>query len=213
MKKNIFAIFSILAATLVFASFAAATPITLTYNNVLNATTINATMYGNTSNYTVGQMQLTIDGQSAIKAFCVDPAYASTSPQAYDLRAIDPNSSYAKAAYLLSQSTASTAAATQIAVWKTVFGSNFTWNNPNATLLNSVNSILATLTTPPPATFKLSNYSLAVSPGNAASGLKIGYQDFLVDMPSPVVPEPSTIILFGLGLAGAFYMKRRGAKA
>ncbi len=218
MKKSISIIATLLIATLAFASISFATSITVAELGVNNGVGVNA-YFGGAINAnvdtTAGYIQISVNGSNAINGFCVDPAWASSSPQAYDLRAIDPTSNYAKAAYLFSQSNTGNAAAVQIAIWETVLGKDFSWNNPTTTLLSQVNTLTASLVNMP-STFNLSSYSLAVSPGNVPSGYGLGYQDYILNVPSPgaPVPEPSTLILCGAGLAGIIILKRRSvAKA
>ena len=208
MKRLIVA--GILVSFLALAGIASATPITLNEVGVNDSAIINATFksqMNGTYDVYAGYYQLSINDAKAVNGFCVDPAWAPTSDQKYDLRAIDPSSKYAKAAYLFSLSTSTNAAATQIAIWETVMGSDFTWNHPNTALKQTVDSLLGQLSSIP-GTFDLSRYSLAASPGNGPSYGQ-GFQDYIVNTP---VPEPSTLILLGAGLAGLVFVRRKNGK-
>jgi len=211
MKRFLLA--GIFISILAIAEMASAVPIQLNEVGVKNAAVINGTFGGQingTFNVLAGYYQLSIDGATAVNGFCVDPAWAPSTPQAYDLRAIDPDSIYAKAAYLFSESNPDNAAAVQVAIWETVIGSSFTPNNLTTVFKSSVDSLLLSLNQIP-GTFDLGRYSIAVSPGDALSGYGIGYQDYIVEKTAPV-PEPSTFLLFGVGLAGVGFLRRRMKK-
>ena len=200
----------VVLSIVVVAGIASGVPITLNEVGVHNAATVNATIgapINGAYDIYAGYYQLQINGTNTYNGFCVDPSWSPTTPQPYDLRAIDPDSNYAKAAYLFSQSSPSNAAAVQVAIWETVMGNGFKWNNPDHALASTVNKLLANQMT---SSFDLSRYSIAVSPGNAASGYGIGFQDFIVDTPAPV-PEPSTLLLLSAGF-GYFALWRRRAR-
>jgi len=173
---------AVLVSVLAAAGIASAVPITLNEVGVNNAAIVDGTFkaqINGTYNVYAGYYQLSINGASAVNGFCVDPAWAPTSPQKYDLRAIGSGTKYAEAAYLLSLSNKGNAAAVQVAIWETVMGNDFKWNNPNASLKKStVDGLLASLKLMP-GNFDLGRYSIAVSPGDAVSGYGIGYQDYI----------------------------------
>jgi len=199
-----------------------AVPITLRETGVNDVAAVNAYFPGEinqTVNAAAGYYQLSINGAVSVNGFCVDPAWAPSSASPYDLRAIDPTSSYAKAAYLFSESTDANAAAVQVAIWETVMGSNFIWNSPEPAMLNQVSALLASLTVMP-SNFQLNHYAIAVSdgtPGNLGSGYGLGDQDYLLNLPPPgivlldttPVPEPSTFIFCGIGIALLALSRRR----
>ena len=194
---------------------ASATPITLNEVGVNDAAVVDAYFGGGIKQRVsalAGYYQLSINDAKGVNGFCVDPAWAPNVDTAYDLRAIDPASKYAKAAYLFSLSKNFDASAVQIAIWTTVMGSDFIWYNTGLTvngksIKTEVNTLLADLNTIP-VNFDLTQYSFAASPGTGPSYGQ-GAQDYIVNTP---VPEPGTLFLLGAGLAGLALFRRRAKK-
>ena len=214
MKRLLFVY--VLISVLALTGLASATPITLNEVGVNNAAVVDAYFGGGIKqrvNALAGYYQLSINDAKAVNGFCVDPAWAPNVDTAYDLRAIDPTSQYAKAAYLFSLSKNFDASAVQIAIWTTVMKpTDFIWYNTGLTvngksIQSEVNTLLAD-SHAIPVSFDLGLYSLAASPGSGPS-YGLGAQDYIVNTP---VPEPGTVLLLGAGFAGLAFLRRRAKK-
>jgi hypothetical protein len=91
------------------------------------------------------------------------------------------------------------AAALQLAIWRVVHGAALTVsrNNPDE-ILGLYDRFLDSIPSAFPRDALAMNYDLAQT---------AGVQDLLVYHPTP---EPGTFLLLGLGLAGGYFLKRRG---
>ena len=136
-------------------------------------------------------------------ANCVDPIFASTSPNPYSIIAIPDQDNYLQAAYIFSQFGEplgnQDAADRQAAIWSVIGGFSF----PNGLSQNALNMIAEAVEAVNGGWNATGGLSLAVSPSEGEY-YGDGYQDFIIR-----TPEPGSILLLGLGLMGVGIMGRK----
>jgi hypothetical protein len=213
MKRIVFmmVILTVLSVT----SMAGATPVQLKEVGVVPGTPVNihAGAIGDINGAQAGnyQIQFTNSNGPTVSGFCVDPRYALSGFNSYDLLPIVAGTSYAAAAWVLDQKYQGyQATVAQIAVWELVWDwRTLNWDDGIFRLLNTTTNY-ATLETDAEGIYKaalyafdhdgisadlLSKYRVASNGGFGAGG-----QDYIVPVPVP----PSAILLCSglLGLAG-----------
>ena len=198
--------------SLVFtASMASADTVWLTETGVANAVTvsIHAGTLGNLSalagNYLLAIQNPLGSTSMQFSGFCVDPAFAPTSFQPYELVPIAEESRYEAAAWVLSQGNAFNAAAAQVAVWELTWDTPFNLHDGIFQLNGGVNeadvtAIYYAALAGMGASFDQSAFVLARNPIGDPTILGAGEQDYIIK--SPAVPIPPTALLLGSGLLG-----------
>ena len=194
---------------LIFSGSLLANPVMLYWVNVspgLNMpVTAGGTTYGSmpTGVYNVA-IDMNGDGNyQMFSAHCVDPMFASHSPNPYSIIAIPDQDNYLQAAYIFSQFGEplgnQEAADKQAAIWSVIGGFSF----PDGLSQNALNMISEAVEAVAGGWNATEGLSLAVSPAEGGF-YGDGYQDFIIR-----TPEPAGILLLGLGLAGLWIVGRK----
>lgn len=194
------------------------------------AVTLNNKTYVWAGDYDVKSSNLGDLTLESTEVFCVENADLISTSTNYAFYRIDgelnTNYSGGDATYLamlteatwlanwgLTQASEDGKAIAQLAIWKVMFGASPTnyfsyWTKWKYE--SQVNDLLAEYGTANNKTEYVDEWLLAVSPDVTSGEIKLGVngQNFLVKASSPV-PEPSTMLLFGTGVAGLAGMIRR----
>jgi hypothetical protein len=205
MKKFVFIL---CAAVALFSMSQMAVADTITYTGLTYtpAGTVHITSPIGPGTYYAGQFSITWNGNGTW-AYCVDLTN-TISPGIYDATPSALSSGYFKAAYLLDlyrgqADTANESAGLQMAIWKSIYGDSFTFDSvSDPAITGYYNTYIASLVGFDPNTYQgSSNYTYLnlynVGSTTVRQGLITG------------VPEPMTLILFGLGLIGLAGFRRK----
>lgn len=197
---------------ILMAGTAMADIVTLDYRNVTPGTSVNVSYSNVSRTWLTGYYNFDITTAGAYygyhQGFCVDPASNTSAAVSYDVRPITGfGDDYKRAAWLLSQSTASNAVITQLAIWELIFDTDNKIDTGTFHVLTTGFSAAQALVDAAMslnlASFNTAGYYVAVSPVEG-SYYGVQYQDYIFK-----TPEPGTFLLMGIALVGLVGLRRK----